>query len=119
VSSAIAIALDAKRSQTLKRLPANFKCANVICDFCGDLGQVKTVATNDISQIPKHVLGAAWGPQKERMQAGFISLYFSSWYPRSGVIQSFICQQMYKSRKCLSLARRYRTRQGGLAGVYL
>jgi hypothetical protein len=62
-----------KRSQTLKRLPPNFKCADVICDFCGYLGQVKTVTTNDISQIPKHILGAAWGPQKERMQTG---IYF-------------------------------------------
>jgi type II restriction enzyme len=45
----------------------------VICDFCGYLGQVKTVATNNILEVPKKILGAAWGPQKERMLAG---IYF-------------------------------------------
>jgi hypothetical protein len=28
-----------KRERTLKTLPPNFKCADVICDFCGYLGQ--------------------------------------------------------------------------------
>jgi type II restriction enzyme len=32
-----------KRNRTLKRLPNNFKCADVICDFCGYLAQVKAV----------------------------------------------------------------------------
>ena len=30
-----------KRKKTLKRLPPNFKCADIICDFCGYLAQVK------------------------------------------------------------------------------
>lgn len=55
------------------RLPPNFKCADVICDFCGYLAQVKTATVRDISVVPKGVLGAAWGPQKERMDA---SIYF-------------------------------------------
>lgn len=55
------------------RLPANFKCADIICDFCGYLGQVKTASVRDVSVIPKAVLGAAWGPQKERMDA---AIYF-------------------------------------------
>jgi type II restriction enzyme len=58
-----------KRTGTLKRLPPNFKCADVICDFCGYLAQVKTVSTSRIEVIPKSILGAAWGPQKERMDA--------------------------------------------------
>lgn len=62
-----------KRLKTLVRLPANFKCADVICDFCGYLGQVKTTAVRDISVIPATVLGAAWAPQKERMEA---AIYF-------------------------------------------
>jgi type II restriction enzyme len=45
----------------------------VICDFCGYLGQVKTVTTNNIAEVPDKVLGAAWGPQLERMNAG---IYF-------------------------------------------
>jgi type II restriction enzyme len=62
-----------KRSRTLVRLPTNFKCADVICDFCGYLGQVKAARVNDIDVIPKAVLGAAWKPQKERMDA---AIYF-------------------------------------------
>ena len=62
-----------KRSRTLKRLPNNFKCADIICDFCGYLAQVKAVTVRDIDNIPNSVLGAAWGPQKERMAA---AIYF-------------------------------------------
>jgi hypothetical protein len=62
-----------KRSRTLVRLPNNFKCADVICDFCGYLAQVKAAKVRNIDQIPKRVLGAAWGPQRDRMQA---AIYF-------------------------------------------
>ena len=62
-----------KRVHTLKRLPVNFKCADVICDFCGYLAQVKTKTVSDIYAIPKQILGAAWQPQKARMDAG---IYF-------------------------------------------
>jgi len=62
-----------KRKKTLVRLPKNFKCADIICDFCGYLGQVKTATAQDISAIPKKILGAAWEPQRKRMDAG---IYF-------------------------------------------
>ena len=62
-----------KRAKTLKRLPTNFKCADVICDFCGYIAQVKTSTSAGIESIPSAVLGAAWGPQKERVDA---SIYF-------------------------------------------
>jgi hypothetical protein len=62
-----------KRQKTLRRLPANFKCADLICDFCGYLAQVKAARAADINKIPKVVLGAAWRPQKERMDA---AIYF-------------------------------------------
>lgn len=62
-----------KRTRTLVRLPTNFKCADVICDFCGYLAQVKAASARDAGVIPKRILGAAWGPQKERMDA---SIYF-------------------------------------------
>jgi hypothetical protein len=62
-----------KRQGTLVRLPANFKCADIICDFCGYLAQVKAATVKDIGTIPKVVLGAAWRPQKERMDA---AIYF-------------------------------------------
>ena len=55
-----------KKARTLVRLPPNFKCADVICDFCGYLAQVKASVVPDVSVIPREVLGAAWGPQRER-----------------------------------------------------
>ena len=45
----------------------------MICDFCGYLAQVKTARVGNIEIVPKAVLGAAWGPQKERMEA---AIYF-------------------------------------------
>jgi hypothetical protein len=62
-----------KRSGALVRLPPNFKCADVICDFCGYLAQVKAATVEIIDKVPGTVLGAAWGPQKERMDA---AIYF-------------------------------------------
>jgi len=59
-----------ERKGTLKKLPPNFKCADIICDFCGYLAQVKTKA---LTSIPSMLAGAAWIPQKERMDAG---IYF-------------------------------------------
>lgn len=62
-----------KRSRTLKQLPANFKCADLICDFCGFLAQVKACRVDDPEIPPDTILGAAWGPQKERMDS---AIYF-------------------------------------------
>jgi type II restriction enzyme len=62
-----------KRSKTLKRLPPNFKCADLICDFCGYLAQVKAVSVKDVEKLPDTILGAAWGPQRDRMES---SIYF-------------------------------------------
>jgi hypothetical protein len=62
-----------KRPHTLMRLPPNFKCADLICDFCGFLGQVKTATAKDVAILPRTLLGAAWGPQKERMDS---AIYF-------------------------------------------
>lgn len=60
------------RPRTFVRLPTNFKCADVICDFCGFLAQVKTTTVQDISMIPIQIMGAAWKPQRERMEQGII-----------------------------------------------
>jgi type II restriction enzyme len=48
-----------KHSKTLKLLPPNFKCADLICDFCGFLGQGKAMTVPIVSQLPKQILGAA------------------------------------------------------------
>ena len=62
-----------KRHKTLRRLTANFKCADLVCDFCGYLAQVKTRRTESLTEIPNRVLGGAWGVQKDRMDSG---IYF-------------------------------------------
>lgn len=62
-----------KKTGTLVRLPPNFKCADIICDFCGYLAQVKTARSKNINSVPNRILGAAWGPQSERMDA---AIYF-------------------------------------------
>jgi type II restriction enzyme len=62
-----------KRIKSLRRLPVNFKCADLICDFCGYLAQVKAKTVKDTQILPKQILGAAWGPQRARMEAG---IYF-------------------------------------------
>ena len=56
----------------LKILPPNFKCADVICDFCGFLAQVKARNVKKRGQKLVSLLGAAWKPQKVRMESGII-----------------------------------------------
>ena len=64
-------------ARTLRLLPPNFKCADVVCDFCGYLSQVKSKAVTKLpAMCPKTFPGAAWGPQQDRMDAGiFFSLF--------------------------------------------
>ncbi|MCL6741195.1 hypothetical protein LZ518_08635 [Sphingomonas sp. RB56-2] len=62
-----------KGPKTFKRLPPNFKCADLICDFCGFLAQVKACTVKDVNTAPDSILGAAWGPQEKRMAS---AIYF-------------------------------------------
>jgi len=104
---------------TLRQLPPNFKCADVICDFCGFLGQVKTFTTTDVDILKQRILGAAWGPQKERIDAGiYYPLYLVGMLPngrRSAVwylpvdLQS---REMFVPRKPLSNTARRAGWQG-------
>ncbi|HVY21890.1 MAG TPA: DpnI domain-containing protein [Steroidobacteraceae bacterium] len=106
-----------KRFFTLRRLPANFKCADIICDFCGYLAQVKTISVSDVSVVPKSILGAAWKPQQERMKAG---IYFPLYLVlRSGTESAvyylpteFQLPRMFKKRKPLSKTARRAGWQG-------
>lgn len=96
-----------KRVKTLKLLPQNFKCADVICDFCGYLGQVKSKNVNDITILPKQILGAAWKPQEERMDAGiyfplFIVLVCEDKYSIFYLSADLQSPEMFVARKPLS-----------------
>lgn len=64
--------------RTFRTLPPNFKCADVVCDFCGYLAQVKAKSVKGAlpDDCPRVFPGAAWGPQRARMEAGiYFSLY--------------------------------------------
>src|ERR1043166_4599795 len=73
-----------KRAKTLKRLPTNFKCADIMCDFCGYLAQGKCRQHDDIEVLLRKWMGAAWKPQAERMEAGMYFPLFIVIVPRQG-----------------------------------
>jgi hypothetical protein len=60
------------RSRHFKRLPTNFECADIICKFCGFLGQVKTTKNlkAGTDELPDRIMSAAWGPQQDQIIAG-------------------------------------------------
>jgi hypothetical protein len=65
-----------REERTFRLLPVNFKCADLICDFCGYLAQVKTSRVKNVDDVPNQILGAAWKPQVERMDNDiFFSLF--------------------------------------------
>lgn len=96
-----------KKEKSLKLLSKNFKCADVICDFCGYLGQVKAKNVKNINEVPKQILGAAWKPQNERMAAGiyfplFIVLVCGSEYSVFYLSADLQAPEMFIARKPLS-----------------
>lgn len=100
-----------KRKATLKCLPNNFKCADVICDFCGYLAQVKAARVKNIEKLPKQLLGAAWGPQHARMKTGiYFPLFIVLVRKRSSAIYYLAADlqvpDMFLSRKPLSRTAR-------------
>ncbi len=106
--------------RTFRVLPPNFKCADVVCDFCGYLAQVKTKGVKGQlpDSCPAQILGAAWGPQQARMQAGiFFSLYIVL-ENESGQMAIFFLPrdlqtpEMYIARKPLSSAAKRAGWQG-------
>src|ERR1700744_3979713 len=70
------LCLRCKRKKTLCALPNNFKCADVICDMCGFMAQVKAKQANDLNIIPSAIDGAHWGPQQERLDLGLYTPLF-------------------------------------------
>jgi Dam-replacing family len=106
-----------KKSTTLKRLPTNFKCADLICDFCGYLAQVKTANVKQLDPPPKEVLGAAWGPQKLRMDSGiYFPLYLVLKSPEGVAIfylpTDFQNEKLFKPRNPLSITAKRAGWQG-------
>jgi hypothetical protein len=91
------------QEETLKRLPNNFKCADLICDFCGYLAQVKATSVRSIDVVP-----TAWGPQRDRMAAAiyfplFLVLVAGKQYSIFYLSADLQAPKMFKARKPLSL----------------
>lgn len=106
-----------KRTKTLKRLPTNFKCADLICDFCGFLAQVKAMNVKALLPLPKQVLGAAWGPQKDRMDSAiYFPLYLVLKAPSGSAIYylstDFQTPQLFVPRTPLSASAKRAGWQG-------
>ena len=114
-----------KNKSTLKILGIkNFKCADIICDFCGFLAQVKTSKVNDITKIPNKILGAAWKPQEERMKAGiyfplYLVLVSKEKYTNSIFYLSADLQtkEIFEPRKPLSASARRAGWQGFMYNI--
>lgn len=111
-----------KKLKTTKQLPPNFKCADLVCDFCGYLSQVKTANTNNTNILPKKILGAAWKPQFERMEAGiYFPLYVVLKNPKSDDASIFFLSadlqipEMFIARKPLSAT----AKRAGWQGFYI
>ncbi len=61
--------LRCKRSHTLRRLPRNFRAADVICDFCGFTAQVKGTQVPPHGNVSRFLPGASWPVQRERIES--------------------------------------------------
>jgi type II restriction enzyme len=108
-----------KRKRTLKALPVNFKCADIICDFCGYLAQVKSFTARNTDPLPNHIPGAAWGPQRVRMESGIFYPLFLVAVPPSGknyglwyLPADLQTPEMFTARKPLSNKAKRRGWQG-------
>ncbi|MGQ4505953.1 DpnI domain-containing protein [Dermabacteraceae bacterium P13077] len=111
-----------REGRTFRILPKNFKCADLICDFCGYLAQVKSKSVKGPlpGEVKGKILGAAWGPQQERMAA---AIYFSLYIVLvndEGLASIYFLPRdlqapgMFKPRKPLSLGAKRAGWQGFL-----
>jgi type II restriction enzyme len=125
VAKSIACPSCKSLEKTLKLLPQNFKCADLICDFCGYLAQVKSVTVKDIDLLPQKILGAAWKPQKERMDSGiYFPLFIVAYKDKKNVSVYFLpsdlqTTKMFTPRKPLSESARRAGWQGFMIDLSL
>ena len=54
----------------LKTLLGSFAAVDLVCEFCGQMYQVKTTKVENTSMLPTSVRGAQYPPLKDRMDAG-------------------------------------------------
>src|SRR5437016_2384727 len=98
-----------KRTKTLRRLPNNFKCADIICDFCGYLAQVKTSRSRVIDMVPEPP-GAF---RKSVWTAGYISRSSWSWFHLMSTFLAIIFPPICNLQIFSALASRCPSRHEG------
>ncbi|WP_114185706.1 DpnI domain-containing protein [Microvirga aerophila] len=60
-----------KRARTLRRLPRNTKCIDIVCSFCGYTAQIKTKKVKgSLDVVPRSIPGASWKSQLELIEDG-------------------------------------------------
>jgi type II restriction enzyme len=97
-----------KNHRTLRRLRANFKAADIICDVCGFTAQVKAVTVSAKGRLPQQLLGASWPVQRDRIASHIYQpLYIVAVYRNIPdriyyVPADFQTPQMFTPRKPLS-----------------
>jgi type II restriction enzyme len=107
-----------KQVRTLRRLRANFKAADIICDFCGFTAQAKAVTVTKRNQQLKSLLGAAWSVQNERMKSHiYLPLFIVTVYKGQPERVLYVPSdlqgpKMFKPRKPLSATARRAGWQG-------
>ncbi|HEX2793275.1 MAG TPA: hypothetical protein VHN58_02485 [Croceicoccus sp.] len=85
----------------------------MIWDFCGFLAQVKASSSKNPDLLPNIILGAAWGPQKQRMDS---AIYFPLFLLLEKHIRSSIYQPIFKPFRCLSPESHLAQQQNGQDG---
>ncbi|UCH37738.1 MAG: hypothetical protein JSV76_00730 [Candidatus Bathyarchaeota archaeon] len=101
----------------LKILPRNFKCADIICDFCGFLAQVKTKRVKKTAEQINMLLGAAWKPFKHRLDANiFFPLFVVSVFNDKPVKIQFIDKKSQKKNIDMFIPRKPLSKTARRAG---
>ncbi len=102
----------------LKQLIGGFKCADVICDFCGFVAQVKAPAVRTASDRVLTILGGAWKVQEEKLNAGIyhplyiVKIVNGKPVAIDYIAADFLRPEMYVARKALSAKARRAGWQG-------
>ena len=106
-----------KQRRTLKRLTTNFKCADIICDFCG-LSRAGEASTSKDGRRRRTAVGAAWGRSGKRMDAGIYFPLFlvlvtpSRTVSRSTIFGDLQSKDLFKERAPLSVSAKRAGWQG-------
>ena len=104
-----------KRSKTLKLLPPNFKCADLICDFCGFLAQVKAMSVPAVSPLPNKYLVPHGGHRRNAWTPASTFLFF--WPSKLQPVKlSTTCRWTSRAPLSFLLANHFPPQLGVLAG---